>query len=116
MDFEHGWYLIADINMRIGHAGMIMNVLGAECVWRGELWRWLSVGEIENMCWWSCFCLSPHLPYFLELGGPLVFEVRLIVDQPGSHMFSQPPSTYSSIVGGQFLVQENRVERFSENC
>lgn len=39
MDFEHGWYLIADINMGIGHAGMIMNVLCAEFVWRGELWR-----------------------------------------------------------------------------
>jgi len=33
---EHGWYLIADKCMGIGHAGVVTNVLGAECVWLGE--------------------------------------------------------------------------------
>lgn len=36
MSLEHGWYLIADKYMGIGHAGMVMSVLGAECVWFGE--------------------------------------------------------------------------------
>jgi len=36
MGFERGWYLIADKYMGIGNAGVVMNVLGAECVWLGE--------------------------------------------------------------------------------